>query len=213
MKYLLILLFPALVQAKTLRVAVIDGGFHEEIVKDLPICPGTEIIKISPVLSKDHGTNVAGLIDKFAENKDFCLILIQGLGSIEYSILSLAHAINQGADIINYSGGGFGNENWQEKYMIDRFIESGGVMFAAAGNGISGKGVNLEEKCSYFPACYNKKINIIGNFEKYSNYGRNVIKLIEDGKREPIYHISLKGTSQSTAIATGLYIKVKGEDK
>lgn len=208
MKYLWTLLFllPVTLYGKTIKVAVIDAGFNPSVLKSKNLCPGKNHFSFSknlPKFYKNHGTNVAGLIEKYAGGSNYCLILIEGIGgSDSLSVNAFKTAINNNVDVINYSGGGAG-EKFFEKEIVKKFLDNGGTIFAAAGN----DGKNLDSICYYYPACYDKRINVIGNNHKYSNTGKIVKVEMLDGGGNVVYGIELTGTSQSTAIATGIYIR------
>ena len=70
--------------------------------------------------------------------------------------------------------------------------------------------MNLDTLCNYFPACYDKRINVIGakNVSK-SNYG-HVVDYVLNGKNRKAFGVNLTGTSQSTAVFTGLMIRAFG---
>lgn len=112
-RFLLILLFPLFVQAKQITVAVIDTGFDYFKKNQVRLCPtghkdfsGTGLNDISKV---KHGTNVSGLIDKYAKNANYCQLIYKFYGAKNNLVSSMAafeEAIAAKVDIINYSAGG-----------------------------------------------------------------------------------------------------------
>lgn len=199
-----ILLFSLFIKADQLRVAVIDQDFSRDLIRDIKLCDGGPVKSFNPKLTpfNPHGTSVAGLIHKYAGNADFCFILIDGLYSLSTSIESIKYAIKLKADVINYSGGGK-DYSHAEFNAINAFVKTGGKFFAAAGN----ERTNLDKTCKYYPACFNLKITVVSNNEAYSNQYSKALVSNLDGSNESIYGIRLHGTSQSTAIETGRYIK------
>jgi hypothetical protein len=63
-----------------------------------------------------------------------------------------------------------------ERILIEKALNRGIRVIAAAGN----EGANLDKKCSFFPACYDSRIVIVGNGTSLtnrhptSNYGKVV---------------------------------------
>lgn len=191
--------------AKEIRVAVIDGGFDPFISSKVKTCEKSEPKVFGTTddpLYVKHGTNVAGLIQKYAGvKKEYCFILVVGLIT-KYSLIdSLQYAIDQKADIINISGGGYG---WDRREFMNIMyaLEKGITIFASVGN----EGKNLNARCSYYPICYDPRIKAVGNKEEYANKLDRAIISDKDGAGEKVLGVELHGTSQSTAIETGRYI-------
>ena len=221
---------------KTIRVAVIDTGFgFNGLAHDVKLCKyghkdftsaqeysmEYDTIDPIPVDRHGHGTNIAGAINKYAKNADFCLIILKfykdirgtNAENLEASVQAFRYAINIKVDIINYSGGGNrGSET--ERNLVKKFIDNGGTIVAAAGNASE----NLDLLGNYFyPAMYDDRIIVVGNKEivsfgktkmkrrsPTSNYG-SVVKYWEVGTVD-MYGYSMSGTSQSTALKTGKII-------
>jgi len=225
-KLLLIpLLLSSLANAKTLIVAVIDSG----IDKRLPhLCKmgHKSFISSSWYTSDDpntdtmgHGTHVAGLINRNAGNTDYCLVSLKyydpraaNTDSFNSMLAAIKYAINIKVDVINISAGG-GNFNKEEYDAIELALNNHILVVAAAGN----EHTNLDAKCDYFPACYDKRVIMVGNLNRFarrapsSNYGSRVnrweigtdcLSDMPEGKTG-----IMTGTSQATAIATGKLIK------
>ena len=141
--------------AKTIKIAVIDTGFDfnskwEKLGKD---SDGRQLRK--PKLCNEghkdftgtgiqdtmgHGTHVTGIIAKFAEDADYCIVVIKfyDVGAIptdnfRNSAVALSYAYNLGVDMINYSGGGV--EFALDEYLaVKKLLDRGVVFIAAAGN-------------------------------------------------------------------------------
>ena len=207
-----------------------------------------------------HGTHVAGII--VAKGPPDCEIIgvaphvkimvlkyyEEGADStlnIKNTIKSILYAVNNGADIINYSGGGPG-ANQNERSAIAQAADKGIIFVAALGN----EGSKIGEKTKYYPASYNLP-NIVfvqSHNEKEervesSNYiqnpslepkrvqtapGENIISTLPSpfylqGKSKnssdvlrslasPFkkdYYGRMTGTSQATAVATGVVALAK----
>jgi subtilisin family serine protease len=173
---------------------------------------------------------VAGLINRFSKNTPHCLVSIkfysENGSNVETMLQSIQYAINIKADVINISAGGTW-PNLTEKLLIKRALDMGIKVVAAAGNEAS----NLDIQCSFFPACYDRRVVSVGNLEersqplwegvaeayltypaKLSNYGTyvsrweigsNVTSNLPGGRLG-----TMSGTSQAAAVATG---KIVGE--
>lgn len=192
-----------------IKVAVIDTGIKYSYISQTPLCESGHKDFTGEGLADihGHGTNVVGLIVKNAKVSKYCIILIKAYGfkngkTTQFISQALHYADIIGADIVNISGGGAGfikDEYKSVKSLLDR----GAVIVAAAGN----DKLNLDENCDYYPACYDKRILVVGSFDSYSNYGKIVdIKL--DGRNKTAFGVMLSGTSQSTAQFTGLILNL-----
>lgn len=216
--YILMLTVPVMpisAHCKQLVVAVVDTGTDISTEK---LCNRGHISYTddSPLSdSSGHGTHIAGLINKHAGNKNYCIVSIKwwkpGIPQSD-ALLNMRLAIDYAAfikaDIINISGGGE-IPNVYEKLAVRRALSTGAIMVAASGN----NGKDLDADCNFFPACYDSRIVVVGNLEQSSvknassNYG-NYVKRWEVGtnvsSRLPNNRTgNMTGTSQATAIATG----------
>ncbi len=211
------LMIPKSSQAE-LKVAVIDTGLDisdsrftgvlcKEGHKDFT---GTGLID-----TDGHGTHIVGIIKKYAgSTANYCIIILKyfdtaqgGRENTQHEIEALQHAVEQHAVIINASYGGPTLEE-NEYLIIKEHPET--LLIGAAGN-------ENEEKRRY-PGCMGlsntRCVGALGHDGKrapFSNYGRwvdtwqpgvDVISTYPKGKTH-----SLSGTSQATAIETGLEIK------
>lgn len=211
--------------AKTLTIAVIDTGFgyqgkgdathlckfgHKNFSKD------TEMANGIPVDHHGHGTNIAGIIDRFAVNgRPYCIVIIKYYDpkfikddNLEHEIDALQYAININADVINFSGGGTG-ENAKEKKLVRAYLDKGGIFFAAAGN----EHADISKQ-PYYPAMSDPRVISVGNVNRQgkivasSNFGAKV-SCFEMGENVIGNDIVMTGTSQATAVATGKFIAGK----
>lgn len=245
-------------QAKTCSIkpaviAVIDTGFRfSPLTKDVKLCkfghknfssdaetytpPG--FTTPVPTDSHGHGTNIAGLIQKYAGNKNYCMVIIRYWSpksnftddNLANTVKSIKYATSIGANYINYSGGGTFTSK-EERKAVKEFLDKGGKFIAAAGNERSD--IDTEH---YYPAMDDPRVIAVGNailmteeLEKEklkneekdkrivyvenkvayaavsSNYGYRVNRW-EYGTNQIGFGISMTGTSQATAIATGKII-------
>jgi subtilisin family serine protease len=227
MKYFIALFFlllsPALAsEHKTLKVAVVDTGLD---LKDDRfqgfICP-TGHKDFTGEGLKDingHGTHVTGLIEKNAGIGNYCFLIYKyysekqtGHQNLINEIKAFQAAVENGADIVNFSGGG-PKFNEQEYNIIK---ENPYVTFVvASGN----EGHNLNINCDYYPACLKlANMVIVGNCKNKDNYnessnrgdilttcndGNHVLSSLPNG-----YFGYMSGSSQSTAIETGKLIRL-----
>lgn len=223
-KFLLLALLLMPFQAlATVRVGVIDTGFgyrgktgaklcsygHKDFSKDKEYTLNLGTVDPVPTDFHGHGTNVAGIITRFAGKGDYCLVIIKYYGkkdpsedSIDTSNAALQYALNLKLDFINYSSEGTGS-NLKERNLVVQLLDSGATIVSAAGN----SGIDLAMN-NVYPASYDKRIIVVGalglNGEKLfmSNYGSPVTRW-EIGENVEGCKIKLTGTSQATAVATG----------
>lgn len=209
--------------SKPITIAVIDTG----IDKDEPnLCKfgHKSFVGGNPLVDRvGHGTHIAGLINRnIGENRgDFCLVSIKwhennvsGVDEVTAMRKAIQYAININVDYINISAGGSGPREDERKVVLNA-LNKGITVVAAAGNEFD----NMDQKCDYYPACYDNRIITVGNLEKmgsrapssnYGNYvkrwevGTNVVSDFPNGVQA-----LLTGTSQSTAVATGKLVHDK----
>jgi subtilisin family serine protease len=198
--------------APAIKVAIIDTGIAE---KQAHLCKsGHKDFTYTGLKSENnHGPNISGLIDKEVNSDKYCQVILKfwddksEVSSTHNSISALKEAIAQKVNFINYSAGGKGF-NAQEYVLIEQALDMGITIVAAAGN----EGMNLDEKCDFYPACYDSRIIVVGNLKEdgqlnpTSNYGSRVTKYIV-GTNRCANSICLTGTSQATAVMTGTLIK------
>lgn len=159
----------------TIKVAVIDTGFDFNSnwdqksldtfgLKKPKLCDSSLHRDFTGEGIQDnhgHGTHVAGLIAREAGDSDYCLVIIKGLShkpiypsKVNVSSASFMYAIQIGANIINYSGGGK-EFDFQEYSSVKMALDSGITIVAAAGNESSEvnhvvSSVSLKYDSSYF---------------------------------------------------------------
>lgn len=193
-----------------------DNGFVDDI-------HGWNFINNSNDLldSMGHGTHISGIIKNesskspFTKNKIKLMVLkyydanSSDGDNIENTVKAINYAVQMGADIINYSGGG-SLPSLKEMKAIERANEQKIIFVAAAGNNRSNTDIN-----KYFPANYSLD-NIIavaasdenGDLVNFSNYGSKSVDLVAPGKQilsalpNNLYGF-MSGTSQATAFVTG----------
>lgn len=172
-----------------------------------------------------HGTHVAGIIGAEGGNgigisgvsPKVSMMIIKyydptskGTDNLRNTIRSIDFAVQKGANIINYSGGGL--DYSQLEFEAIRRAQQKGILFiAAAGNERSNSDTN-----HYYPANYPldniisvTAINQNAQVLSSSNYGSKTVHLAAPG--ENIYSTfpngqygQLTGTSQATAFVTGV---------
>ncbi len=221
-------------------VSVIDTGIdatHPDLAKNLwkdKTRPQAGIYgwnfisnKPNPGDELGHGTHVSGIIGAVSDpQKGISGVAHQvsimplkyysdynrGSANLEYTIKAINYAIDHGAKIINYSGGG--PKFVEEEYLALKRAEAQGVLFvAAAGN--DGNDTD-QNKNFYYPSAYGLKniISVAATNEKNqllgtSNWGKKKVDLAAPG--ENIFSTlpggrsgTMTGTSQATAFVTGV---------
>lgn len=219
---------------KTTVVAIIDTGFNYPTVSEgvklckyghrnfteLPDSRKIEGLKAEvPVDNHGHGTNIAGLIQKYAGNANFCMVILKyydpkviDSNNMKNTIKAIQYATAIGANYINYSGGGT-DFSPEERNAVKKFLDKGGKFVAAAGNERS----DLKKR-GYYPAMDDTRVIRVGSrkpsgeIESYSNYGEPITRW-EYGTDAVGFGVTMSGTSQAAAIATGKIINESECDK
>jgi subtilisin family serine protease len=164
-----------------------------------------------------HGTNVAGLIEKYAGKTNYCLIIVKydysGVNAVPSYLKALKYSTEVNAKLINISGGGRYADDSETRY-IKNYLDSGGIVVAAAGNNATKLGTHSK----FFPAMSDERVISVGSLSpklgisSFSNSGPHV-KVWEQGERQEVYGITLSGTSQAAAIHTGKLIRRMHNEK
>lgn len=221
-------------------VAVVDTGIdatHKDLAQNLwhnssekrPNVYGWNFVSDQPNPSDDHGhgTHIAGIIGAIVDTAagvsgvahhvsimsvKYYSAANSGAVNLRNTIRALNFAIDHGARIINYSGGG--PEFSQEEFQAIKRAEAKGILLvAAAGN----EHQNTDEKQNHFyPAAYHLS-NIISvaatdiqnRLLTSSNWGKKNVDVAAPGQN--IYSTLpggkfgyMSGTSQATAFVSGL---------
>lgn len=160
-----------------------------------------------------HGTHIAGIVHKQAPNAELMILKyydpyspVQNLTNTSRAI---KYAVQMGAKIINYSGGGRSQDAVERAALLEA-EKKGILLIAAAGN----DGRN-NDFTGFYPASYNfSNIIAVASLSQEqalldsSNYGHKVhiaalgeaiVSTLPGGKEGP-----MTGTSQATAVVTGL---------
>ncbi len=224
---------------KDIVVAVVDTGiqFNHPFLKDNLITTkgslsaksygvdfSTKRATMTPNDTHGHGTHVAGIVKSiFPEVKILALKYYNpqasGQANLNSTIKALEYAVDQGVDIINYSGGG-PEPSAAELKVLKKAEKKGILVIAAAGNEKS----NIDrKKNAYYPASYGlSNIITVGAHDESnklisaSNWGTKSVDIAAPG-----YRIKsaipgngagyMTGTSQATAFVTGVAALVKSQ--
>lgn len=225
--------------SRNVIVAVIDTGIdpdHKDLKQNIwqdPAAPasvyGWNFVsnKANPKDDHGHGTHVAGIIGAWSDAKpgvsgvvhNVSIMAVKyysetnsGAVNLANTVKAINYAVDHGAKIINYSGGG--PEFSEEEFLAIKRAETKGVLFvAAAGNERQDTDVSENH---YYPSAY-KLSNIISvaatdinnNLLPSSNWGKRQVDVAAPG--ENIYSTlpggrygTMTGTSQATAFVSGI---------
>lgn len=208
-----------------IKVAVIDTGFdfggqpirgahlcnygHEDFTNGETM-KHDKIWSTVPLDTLGHGTNIIGLINKYAGNANYCIVILKFWKSDEDTygenlsneVKAIEYATAIKADIINISEGGV-NYREIESNAVSEFLDTGGIVVAAAGN--NNKDLSI---LPFYPAMCDSRVIVVGSLNKRgvkshtSNYGA-AVKSWEIGEHQEVYGLTMTGTSQAAAIHTG----------
>ncbi|MFJ7950171.1 S8 family peptidase [Lysinibacillus sp. NPDC096418] len=212
------------------KVAVIDTGvdYKHPDLKSQILPPYNAVAPANTAYSGYHGTHVAGIIGAAKDNaigghginpkaKILPIDVFNGKeGAYDFAIAQgILYAIEQGADVINMSLGGYG-ESPLVKEAVKKAIDQGITIVAAAGN---------ESTDDYsFPASFEGVISVGSTNDRnklssYSNYGPSV-NLVAPG--EDVYSTVLdvnkgssfvkeSGTSMASPVVAGVVSLLKSK--
>ncbi|MGK0368059.1 MAG: thermitase [Thermoproteota archaeon] len=216
---------------KDVTVAVVDTGIqynHPFLRKNIIVKSGKttpanfgkdfsfKMKNNRPADTHGHGTHVSGIVKSiFPEVKLLALKYYNpkasGQANLDSTIKCLEYAVDQGVDIINYSGGG-PEPSIEELRVLKKAERKGILIIAAAGNERS----NIDlRKNAYYPASYGlSNIITVGAHDQSvrlipsSNWGKYSVDIAAPGHRirSAIPGSSagyMTGTSQATAFVTG----------
>ncbi len=231
--------------SKNVVVAVVDTGIdpnHEDLKNNLWKDPvtgnyGYDFVenKPNPKDEHGHGTHVSGILGATLNAKSgvsgvahkVSIMPIRyysekntGSENLKNSIKALNWAIDHGAKIINYSGGG--PEYSKEEYeTIKKARDKGVLIVAAAGN--EHQNADLPQNY-YYPCAYRMEnivcvaaINIRNELLASSNFGKKMVDVVAPGENilstVPGGKYSyMTGTSQATAFVTGMVALMLAHD-
>jgi subtilisin family serine protease len=226
--------------SRNLIVAVIDTGvdashvalssnmWRDPAIKDQAVY-GWNFVTNQPNPADDHGhgTHVAGIIGAVAQPqagvagvaRKVSIMAVKyysdknpGAVNLANTVRAINYAVDHGARIINYSGGG--PEFSEEEYLAIRRAEEKGVLFVSAAGNEHQNTDKLENY--YYPSAYGLS-NIISvaatdmnnRLLTSSNWGKKKVDVAAPG--EGIYSTlpagrygSMTGTSQATAFVSGV---------
>lgn len=225
MKSILLLLTLFLVSsanAKTLKIAVVDSGLDFTDTRlNSHLCPTGHKDFTGEGLTDTvgHGTAMASLIEQYAMDGDYCLVIykyysstVLGLINLSREVDALRYAAKNGVVLVNLSGGG---PEFDEREFLAIRDNPNTLFVVSAGN--DGKDLDISGN-EYYPASYylpNESIigNISNSYQRSStsNYGTKV-SMVEIGENVIVPSINggyttMSGTSISTAIFTGKLIR------
>ncbi|MGZ3652628.1 MAG: S8 family peptidase [Bdellovibrionota bacterium] len=231
--------------SKKIVVAVIDTGIdatHPDLKDNICRRRGSDEYgfdfvtgKKNPGDAHGHGSHVAGIIGATAKNNagaigvapNVCIMAVRyysdtatGAQNLANTVKAINYAVDHGANVINYSGGG-AEFSMQEMQAIKHAEAKGVIFVAAAGNEYqdTDQGGN-----AYYPAAYGLSniiavaaTNIHNQILPSSNWGKKHVHVAAPG--EAIFSTLpkgrygyLTGTSQATAFVSGLAALILSEN-
>ena len=214
---------------KPVTIGVIDTGFgflgrggdatlcpvgHKDFTIEKKFFTEAKTKDPVPMDMEGHGTNILGIIEDYAKaaHINFCIVVLKyhpslwvpGNENLESTVRAINYATALKLDFINYSSGGTSPAD-SEREAVEKYLNAGGTLVVAAGN----EGVDLDDAHNtYYPAEYDKRIIVVGMLDdngvksSVSNYGSPVNRW-EKGFHITGYGLTMSGTSQATATATG----------
>ena len=206
---LLILLACLEAESHTLRVAVIDTGYNINGKAIICNSGNYDVMTDTPVIAPDqwgHGTEMINIISDYAKG-DYCIIVIRVFnnhsGETKTITKGIYKAIEAHADVISESIGSVIVKNRNEHEALIIAHKRGIKVFLSSGN----EGVNLDNDCYLYPVCYKDTgVIVVGSDDdKRANKGKIVTI------KEKFCIKETCGTSASTAIAVGKYIREKNQ--
>jgi subtilisin family serine protease len=201
-----------------IRVGLVDTGLNLNDPRIKPhLCPTGHKNFVQHQTINDlngHGTFVAGLIEQYSGNANYCLLIykyyqadVPGIVNEKHELEAFQEAVDNGATIINFSAGG-PNFNESESVFIKEHPNT--TFVVAAGNERSNLDIPGNE---FYPASLffeNEKvvesIDKKGKISSFSNYSSKASKEIGEDVLSYLPHggyVNASGTSFATAIFTG----------
>lgn len=201
-----------------MRIGIIDSGLDITDARfKSHICPNSykDFTGTGITDHHGHGSHIAGLIIKYAKDVDYCLVIakyinIGEVGDYNIYIAALKWLTDQGVNVINFSGTGLSPSYFEETIIKTHpnilFITAAGNNQCLIGN----------PNCFIYPALYKlPNVRVVGCRHNgircsFSNYGPLVTAWQDginiDSTLPGGYHARWSGTSQATAIETGIYV-------
>lgn len=209
--FILILVLSCFAEAK-IKVGVLDSSFAS--ANNVNHCDNVEASFNDSGRHSMHGIITATLIKEYAKDADYCvtgLVFYPSLDTSGAFLEALEYAANEEKfDILVIAAGG-AYPNKFEKKVILKLLDVGVTIIAAAGNDGKDLGDVGDNTCTYYPACYDTRIVVVGaSGVKESNKGK-VVDDVQPGTyvyKRPggLSAIKTRGSSIATAIFAGKVI-------
>lgn len=212
---------------KKIKVAIVDTGLDlkDPRFKDHLCSTGHKNFVPNETLDdiNGHGTHVSGLIQKFAGNADFCLLIYKyysesatGQQNMDREVQAMQEAVVNGADVVNYSGGG--PEFNEGEFLVIRNHPKTTFVVAAGnehqdldlpGNDFYPASLKLPNELVVMGIDDQGKRVPTSNWSKkaFSEPGTHILSYLPNGKTG-----YMTGTSQATAIFSGKLVDRMSRD-
>lgn len=203
---------------KQIKVAVIDTGIDAKYSKVLCTKGSEDLTGRGMEDQIGHGTMVSGIIYALSGQRQgypICQIMLKyyhtdsatsDKQSIPNATSAFRRAIDAKVQLINYSVVG-NAPDFAERKVIKEALDKGIKIIVPSGN----KRVDLDKSCNVYPACYDKRLIVVGRSdidnveERGFGYG-SIVDAYADGAPGRFFGYSYEGTSMATALVTARLI-------
>jgi subtilisin family serine protease len=191
------------------KIAVVDSGVNI-VPQNLHLCETGHKDFTGTSLKDDlgHGTPITSIIASHLPESGACIIVIKVFTRHKQNhMLSVLEGLRyvttlKDVQYVNLSLSGMKPSLLEELYVL-RMLTQGKKVLAAAGN----EGLSFSKiGCVIYPACYDKRIIVVGDILRRFNRGYGV-DIYDHGAKQLAAGQIIEGTSPATAHATGKLVR------